>query len=180
MYRLFVAIDFPEKIRAMLAGLAHGLPAARWVPEDQYHLTLRFIGEVDGDVFRDIADQLATVSTPPFSLVLKGTGCFPPRKKPRVLWIGVEADDTLFQLRKGIDSALLRAGIKPERRRFSPHITIARFRDQVPIGRLSTYLAGNNLFTTPDVQITSFQLYSSFLTPKGAIHQVERSYNLRE
>ncbi len=178
MYRLFVAIDFPDHVRARLAGLAHGLPGARWVPEDQYHLTLRFIGEVDGAVFRDIAAALETVTAPPFSLELKGMGCFPPRRQPRVLWVGVEADETLHLLQRRIEAALVRVGVPPEGRKFAPHVTLARLRTPVPRQRLGHFLAGNNLFAAGPIQVDSFLLYSSFLTPKGAFHQVEAEYRL--
>jgi len=178
MYRLFVAIDMPAAIRARLAGLAYGLPGARWVPEEQYHLTLRFIGEVDGALFRDIAATLETVTAPPCTLTIKGVGCFGARKGPRVLWAGVEADDTLFLLQRRIEGALVQVGVAPERRRFSPHVTLARFRTPPPRERLGRFLAGNNLFSAGPMTVDTFRLYSSHLSSKGAIHQVEAEYGL--
>ncbi len=178
MYRLFVAIPLPGKIRRQLAGLAHGLPGARWVPEEQFHLTLRFIGEVDGAMFRDITAALATVRAPAFSLKVKGVGCFGGRKGARVLWAGVEADDTLYLLQRRIESVLAHTGVEPERRRFSPHITLARFRTPPPRERLGRFVAGNNLFASDVTTIQAFRLYSSFLSPKGATHRVEAEYPL--
>ena len=91
MHRLFVAIDTPENIRAQLEALLSGVPGARWVTSDQLHLTLRFVGEVDGPTFRDIADALGGVEEEAFELALKGVGHFPPRGKAKILWAGETA-----------------------------------------------------------------------------------------
>jgi len=178
MLRLFVAIDFPEDIRQQLARLCYGLPGARWVEENQLHLTLRFIGEVDGAMFREIKEALADIRRQRFRLALKGVGHFPPRKNPRVLWVGVEKNDSLVLLRNKIESTLVRLGLPGEERKFSPHVTLARFKDQTPLGRLTTYMAGNNLFSTMPFAVNYFHLYSSHLTPKGAQHTREASYPL--
>ena len=178
MHRLFIAIDFPEDIRQQLARLCYGLPGARWVEENQLHLTLRFIGEVDGSLFRDIKDGLTSIKRQRFHLVLKGLGYFPPRKNPRVLWVGVDKNDPLLQLRNKIESILVRLGVPAEERKFSPHVTLARFREPAPLGRLTSYLSGNNLFGTKPFLIADFHLYSSHLTPKGALHSREASYPL--
>jgi 2'-5' RNA ligase len=178
MYRLFVAIDFPEDIKQQLARLCYGLPGARWVDENQMHLTIRFIGEVDGGIFREIRDALSFIKVPGFRLTLKGVGHFPPRKNPRVLWAGVEKNDTLLLLRNKIESTLVRVGLAAEERKFSPHVTLARFRENVSIGRLTNYITGNNLFSTMPFNITAFHLYSSHLTSKGALHSIEASYPL--
>lgn len=178
MYRLFVAIDFPEDIIQQLTRLCYGMPGARWVDEDQLHLTLRFIGEVDGGQFREIRDELATVKVAPFRMSLKGIGHFPPRKKPRVLWAGVEKNETLLLLKNKVDAALSRVDLPGDDRKFAPHVTLARFKEPPSFNRLTTYIAGNNLFSTMPFAISAFHLYSSQLTPKGAIHTIEASYPL--
>ena len=178
MYRLFVAVDFPEDIILQLTRLCYGMPGARWVSEDQLHLTLRFIGDADGAQFREIKDELAGIKAPPFRLTLKGIGHFPPRKNPRVLWAGVEKNDTLLLLKSKVDSALNRVGLPGDDRKFAPHVTLARFRDPPSLNRLTTYIAGNNLFATMPFAISAFHLYSSQLTPKGAIHTIEATYPL--
>jgi 2'-5' RNA ligase len=179
MYRLFIAIDFPDAIREGLSSLCYGLPGAKWVDMAQIHLTLRFVGEVDGGVFRDITSVLGNVEAEKFSLQIKGVGCFPPRKAPRVLWAGVEKSELMLGLKKKVDSQLMRVGIEPEKRKFSPHITLARFRQKPPITRVADFLAGNGLFVLPEFSVSEFHLYSSKLTPKGAIHQIEASYPLK-
>lgn len=179
MFRLFVAIDPPEEIRSALAAMCLGLPGARWIEREQLHLTLRFIGEVDGGVFQDIVEELAAIRAKPFAMRLKGLGHFPPRGQPRVLWVGVEANDSLIQLRNQVEKAVVRAGIEPEHRKFAPHVTMARLRE-TPLGRLANYLAGNAPYVSPSFMVTEFHLYSSTLAPKGSIHTREVSYLLAE
>lgn len=178
MYRLFVAIDFPEQIKQAIGRLAFGLPGAKWVPEDQIHLTLRFVGEVQGDVFKDLREDLHAVRAEPLNIQLRGLGYFPPRKTPRVLWIGLEKNDALAALRNKVESVAVKNGLEPEVRKFSPHVTIARLKD-TPLQRLTNFLAGNNLFALPAFYVSDFHLYSSMLTPKGAIHTVEQTYQLK-
>lgn len=177
MYRLFVAIELPEWVKAELSGLSFGLPNANWVPDEQLHLTLRFIGEVDKVQFEEIAQALTEVQLDPFDLVLEGIGTFPPRGTPRVLWVGVEKSEPLLQLRHRVDSALGQAGVPPEGRKFSPHITLARLKD-APMSRLGPFLTGHALFKLEPFEIEEFHLFSSQLTSKGAIHTLEETYSL--
>lgn len=177
MYRLFVAIDLPPEIKRELGEICFGLPGARWVPADQLHLTLRFIGEVDGGLGKDIREMLSTVTMAPFTVRLKGVGHFPPRKRPRVLWVGLEANDMILRLRGRIESILVRGGLEPEGRKYSPHITIARLQD-TPAVKAGNFLAANGLFATAPFPVHDFLLYSSKQTPKGAIHTVVASYPL--
>lgn len=179
MHRLFVAIELPAEIKGQLATISYGVPGARWVDEDQLHLTVRFIGEVDGGIFHDIKEGLEAVRVAPFSLRLKGLGFFPPRGMPRVLWVGIEKNPQLVQLRNKVESRLVRIGLTPEGRKFAPHITLARLRDTPP-NKLGNFLAGNGLFETSAFAVQEFLLYSSRLTPKGAIHTVEAAYGLEE
>jgi hypothetical protein len=100
MYRLFVALDFPEQVRLELGRLCFGLKGAKWMTEDQLHLTVRFIGEVDGAVFRDIKEALQTVTAEPFDLELRGIGFFPPKRNPEILWVGTEKNPSLDHLKQ--------------------------------------------------------------------------------
>jgi RNA 2',3'-cyclic 3'-phosphodiesterase len=179
MFRLFVALDLPEEIRDELHAMAFGLPGARWVEKAQIHLTLRFIGEVDGAAFQDIKDALAGIHARPFSMRLKGVGHFPPRKEPRVLWVGVEDNSNLLQLRNRVERALVGAGLEPEHRKFAPHITLARLKD-TPLGKLTNFLAGNALYASKSFEVSEFHLYLSRLTAKEAIHTREVTYLLEE
>ncbi|MBU0729795.1 MAG: RNA 2',3'-cyclic phosphodiesterase [Proteobacteria bacterium] len=177
MIRLFVAIDLPDFIREQLGILYYGLPGAKWIEKDQLHLTIRFIGEVDGATFKDISNTLTNITTQAFPMHLESIGFFPPRKTPRVLWAGTGNNPSLMHLRNKIETTLVRAGIEPEQRKFSPHITLARLKD-TPIQRLGNFLAGNSLFRTEEFQVEEFHLYSSKLTSKGALHSIENTYPL--
>ncbi len=177
MYRLFTAIDLPSNISKQISNISYGLPGAKWIDEDQLHLTLRFIGEVDGAVFLDIKEVLLSISMQPFKLQLKGLGYFPPRKSPRVLWVGIVKNPFLDKIRNRIESKLIKTGLAPEGRKFAPHITLARLKN-TPANRLGSFLAGNGLFETHPFEVKNFLLYSSKLTPKGAIHTIEASYPL--
>lgn len=178
MYRLFVAIDFPAWINEQLRGICFGLPRVRWVTENQMHLTLRFIGEVDGGVFRDVQEALQSIEAEPFSVTLQGLGFFPPRRKPEILWVGVAGNPVLVHLRNKVESTLVRSGLTPEGRKFSAHVRIATIKD-TPAGRLAQYLAVNNLFKTDPFTVDRFSLYSSYLASEGAIHSQEAVYELR-
>jgi RNA 2',3'-cyclic 3'-phosphodiesterase len=177
MIRLFVAIDLPAPIRSMLNVIGQGIPGSRPVSEDQIHLTLRFIGEVEGGMAKDIHEALADVHAVPFSLRVQGVGFFPPRGMPRVLWAGLPQLNELIVLRNRIERQLVSCGLPPEQRKFAPHITIARLKDS-PLRRVGEFLAGNALFQTDGFPVDRFFLYSSRLTKNGAIHAVEQEYPL--
>ena len=177
MPRLFIAVDLPDVIKKNLEAMFFGIPGARWVAPDQIHLTARFIGDVEGAVFHDIKNSLDEITAGSFPLQLKGMGHFPPRGAPRVIWVGIEKSEPLQLLRKKIDGALLKVGVEPESRKFSPHITLARLKNS-PQHKIGNFLAGNNMFSQGPFQVEDFRLYSSVLTPKGAIHKVERIYPL--
>ena len=177
MMRLFVAIDLPEAIKNNLADISFGLSGARWVPLHQQHLTVRFIGEVDEPLFHDICSELEQVEIERFGITLKGVGHFPPRKVHGVLWVGLEKSDSLLGLRKKVDSALAGCSIISEKRQFSPHITLARLK-KIPPQQVTQFLDDNALFSLPEFTVRKFYLYSSVLTPKGAVHRVEAEYRL--
>ena len=179
MHRLFVAIDLPESVKDAIKSICGAIPDARWVDMRQLHLTLRFIGEVDDATFESIKSTLAEIAEPRFSLNLNGVGCFPSKHAPRVLWVGIDDNEVLARLADKVEQILVQKnGIEPERRKFSPHITIARFRERSPSG-VADYLARNSSFSTETFPVDAFYLYSSKLTPKGAEHRREAVYPLK-
>ncbi len=179
MPRLFVAIDLPDTVRESLANLAHGVERARWVDMAQLHLTLRFIGQVDSGTAQDVTAALSMVDATAFEMCLKGVGYFPPRKKARVLWVGVEAGPPLAALQRQIADVLAEAGVEEEKRRFHPHVTIARFREPAPHFVTGPFIAAHSLYRSDTFTAEEFHLYSSTLARSGAIHQREASYPLR-
>jgi 2'-5' RNA ligase len=176
--RLFVAIELPDAIKDSINRICTGIIEARWVPEEQMHLTLRFIGEVDGGKFTDINNALGSIRESTFPLALKGVGYFPPRKDPRILWIGVEHSEKLRELQNKIEHTVKKCGIKPERRKYHPHITIARLRDYTWAEKVVPFIRGHSMFASEPFNVEQFILYSSQLTKYGAIHTVERAYPL--
>jgi 2'-5' RNA ligase len=178
MHRLFIALDFPDEVRESVSNMCIGVPAAKWVSKDQLHLTLRFIGDADDGLFSEIEDVLHDVNASKFSIALKGVGYFPPRRKPNVLWVGIEPCVALTILREEIEALMEELGLEPEERKYHPHITVARLRPEAPLDRITGFLAANSLFKAENVSISEFHLYSSVLMPAGAVHTVEASYQL--
>ncbi len=173
--RLFTAIELPETVRDALSRICCGLPRARWVPEEQMHLTLRFIGEFNENRLDELDACLATVEVESFSLTLRGVGCFPPRRDPRVLWVGVENPAPLVELKRRIDRALAEIGVPRESRKFAPHCTLARVA-RTPLGRTTAFLVEHSDLRLEPFTVSGFHLFSSLLTPKGAVHRHEAEY----
>lgn len=175
--RLFVAIALPDLLRSRLSGLCSGLPGARWVAPENLHLTLRFIGEVEGHDAEDIDAALSAIRSPRFSLTLSGVGDFGDGRRLRSLWVGVEPDEKLERLQAKVEQAVQRAGQPPEKRKFKPHVTLARFNSH-PGGRLERYYAEHALFRALPFEVTDFTLFSSYLSHEGAIYSPEALYPL--
>lgn len=120
MPRLFVAIPLPEEVRERLGLLAGGVPGARWVDPEKLHLTLRFIGEVDGGWAEDIMAALSGIVAKSFDVAMAGVGHWGTRERATMLWAGVEKNPALSHLQGKVESALVRLGLDPEGRKFSP------------------------------------------------------------
>ena len=175
--RLFIAIGLPEEIQDALSDLGNGLPGARWVPPENLHLTLRFLGEVDRRDAEDIDAALAEIRAPGFPLRIAGVDRFGDNRRVRQLWAGVEPHPGLLHLQSKVESAVVRSGLAPERRKFKPHITLARFRSS-PGDKLGAFLSQHALFRLPPFEVDRFSLYSSFLSSSGSIYSEEAAYEL--
>lgn len=175
--RLFVGIELPGAIADHLALVGGGIPGARWEDRDKLHVTVRFIGEVDGGTKRHLEDALATVHHPPFSLAVAGVGFFPPGGKPRILWAGLHEPAPLHELHARIERALTSAGLPPEGRKYTPHVTLARLRDP-PRHKVIEFLQHHALLRTAEFEVRAFQLYSSVLSPGGSKYRIEHHYPL--
>jgi 2'-5' RNA ligase len=178
MPRLFVAIDLPERIKDDITSTYMAIPGTRWVEEAQLHITLRFIGEVDNTITENIMHSLKSASVSPFNLTLKGVGHFPPRKIPRILWVGIANNPDLIRLQNKIERSITSTGIEPDTRKFHPHITIARL-NSAPPEKVALFLSANSLFTTEPFEVYRFHLYSSHLKKEGAYHEILQSYRLQ-
>src|SRR5690606_24159175 len=126
--RLFVAIDVPETHAAALAGLRSDDLEARWTPAGQFHLTLRFLGDVEDERAGDVAAALGAIPGEPFRLHAQGLDVFPSRRNPRVLVVRVEDEPRLMRLQRGVDAAVRRLGVAADPKSFHPHVTLGRFK----------------------------------------------------
>lgn len=182
MHRLFIALPVPEEIQESILDLRTNIPGTRWMGREQLHITLKFIGEVDSSKLRQIRDTLAEIRYDSFPLKFSGVGFFPPggrgrHSSPKVLWTGVENPEELTGLRNKIERNLRNAGIPEERRKFSPHLTIARLKNP-PESALGRFLSMNHSFCTDTFISKRFLLYSSILKPSGAVYTIEADYPL--
>jgi RNA 2',3'-cyclic 3'-phosphodiesterase len=174
MIRLFTALALPDDLRARLAGLQGGIDSARWVAPENLHITLRFIGEVAEDRAQDIAAALDRIRTGAFPVTVSGAGRFGSSDRTRALWAGVEHSDALAALHEKIDRALIGTGLPPEGRKYTPHVTLARFsagRDRsrdASAGRVLQWLEAQGGFFAMPFEAREFILYDSHLGRKGA------------
>ena len=175
--RLFVALPLPEELQDRLTALGEPLPGVRWLPAENLHVTLRFIGEVEGHQARELDAELARIELPAFPVAIRGIECRGNGGKARMLWAGVKSDGELDTLQGRIEAALRRAGLPPEGRRFRPHVTLARFKAN-PGARLQGFLSRHGLFRCDPFRAEHFVLYSSLLTPEGSRYTAEASYPL--
>jgi RNA 2',3'-cyclic 3'-phosphodiesterase len=176
MIRLFVAIEIPDSVRTRLSLLQGGVPGARWSAPENFHLTLRFIGQVDEAAANDIDDALSVVRNPAFEISIKGMGEF-GGDEVRALWAGVAPCPDLVHLAAKIERALQRIGRPAETRKFTPHVTLAYLKDTPP-PRVLEFIAAHNLFDSGPIPVKSFSLYSSHQTGKASLYRVERTYPL--
>jgi 2'-5' RNA ligase len=177
MMRLFVALDLPAALRTQVAGLAGGIPGARWVAPENYHLTLRFIGEVESWRAQEVDEALAAIRARPVELALRGVGVFEKGGRVHALWVGAEKTEGLAHLQGKVETALQRVGLEPERRRFAPHVTLARTEKAAP-EKLAAYVQANNLFRAAPVVVERFCLFSSRLGKEQAVYVPEVEYGL--
>jgi len=176
--RLFVALAIPDMVAQGIMLIQGGVPGARWQSREQLHLTLRFIGEVDGREAAMLDDVLAGIEAPAFDLQLHGVGQF-GNKQPHSLWTGTRKSEALEHLQRKVDTAIRRVGQPQDAHKFTPHVTVARLRN--PEGpKLIEWLTHHALFTSAEFRVAAFHLYSSRLTSDGSVYAVEREYSLED
>lgn len=177
--RLFVALSLPDAARADLERLRSGLREAKWVAPENFHLTLRFLGELEGCVASDVDAALSVLRLPSFATRLEGLGTFGEGRKLRALWAGVGECPDLQRLQAKVERAVTSAGLAPEPRKFKPHVTLARFKRPASQGqRVGEFLQGHSLFKTSAFEVSEFHLFSSSLGRQGPVYRPEASYRL--
>ena len=175
--RLFVALELPLAMRLQLATLSGGVPGARWVKVENYHLTLRFIGEVPPFRAEEIDWALSELKARQFPLQLAGIGMFEKAGRVTSIWVGVVRDPRLDLLQAKIETALQRIGFDPERRRFAPHVTLARL-DRPVTPKTTEFVQRHSLFRSDTLLVTYFTLFSSRLGKESAAYYSEAEYYL--
>lgn len=176
--RLFVGLDLPSELRQRVAMLSGGgIPGARWVPAENYHVTLRFIGEAPRYLAEEIDHALAALKGRAFPLTLAGVGTFAKGGRSQSLWVGVERNPQIDLLQSKIETALQRCGLEPERRRFQPHLTLARL-DNAAEAKLVGFVQAHNLFRAEPVMMQHFTLFSSLLGKDQPVYTPEVEYEL--
>lgn len=176
MPRLFTALEIPRDAALSLSLLRGGLPGARWIDVENYHLTLRFIGDVEGHMADEIADALDRVRRPAFSLTLSGVGAF-GGKKPHAVWAGVLPSPDLAALQAEVDRICQRLGVPADPRKFTPHVTLARLRNSSPVD-VAKYLSARGNFAAMPFRVGRFVLMSSRDSVGGGPYVVEEAWPL--
>jgi 2'-5' RNA ligase len=176
MPRLFTGLEIPQSVAQSLAMMRGGLPGARWIDAENYHLTLRFIGDIDDALAREIAGVLARVHRRPFELRLDGLTSFGGRK-PRAVVAAAAPVPPLMELQAEHDRLLQRLGLEPEGRKYTPHVTLARLRDSSS-HQVADYLAARGHYRSMPFQVFRFALFSSRASVGGGPYIVEEAYPL--
>ena len=176
MPRLFTALEISRDAAMSLSLLRGGLPGARWIDVENYHLTLRFIGDIGGHLADEIANALDRVRRPAFSIALSGVGAFGSRK-PHSIYAGVSASPDLNALQGEIDRICQRMGVDADPRKFTPHVTLARLRSTSPID-VAHYLSARGNFSTAPFRVGRFVLMSSRDSVGGGPYVVEEAWPL--
>jgi 2'-5' RNA ligase len=171
--RLFVGLELPPSYKSALFELDPHLAGLRWLPEEQLHLTLSFLGEVEASQYDRLWQALGGVQVPPFFLPLRGVGMFNSRNRPSVVWVGVgNGHPHLFALHRQIQDSVLSAGLEPDLKPFHPHVTVGRA-NGISNQALQPFMRSHAETEFGLVKVTGFGLYSSVLAATGAIHHLE-------
>lgn len=176
MPRLFTGVEIPPDVALSLSMLRGGLPGARWIDAENYHVTLRFIGDVDDMVAHDVASMLDQVKRRAFNLHFEGITSFGGRK-PRAVVAAVASEPMLMELQAEQERLMQRIGLEPEGRKYTPHVTLARLRD-ASSRDVANYLSARGLFRTPAFRVSRFVLFSSRASMGGGPYVIEESYPL--
>ena len=176
MPRLFTGLEIPAALSDSLSLLRGGLPGARWIDPENYHLTLRFIGDVDDDVAQEIEWLLGKVRREDFELRIDGLQSFGGRK-PRAIVATVAPSPAVMELQAEHERLMQRVGLDPEGRKYTPHVTLARLRD-TSSQDVAEYLSARGGFRSPPFQVSNFVLFSSRASVGGGPYVVEAAYPL--
>lgn len=177
MPRLFTALEIPDDVGDALATYRGGLSGARWIDVENYHVTLRFIGDVDEDVAQEAAFELGRVRRPPFDVEIEGLDAF-GGDRPRALIARIAPSKDIVELQAEHERLIRRAGLPAEKRKFAPHVTLARLRDASPRA-VADYLGLRGGPARLSFRAERFVLFSSRDSVGGGPYVEEAAYPLR-
>jgi 2'-5' RNA ligase len=178
MPRLFTGIEMPPETGLRLSALRGGLPGARWVEPENYHVTLRFIGDVDAGTAREVFSVLEECRYPgPIEIVLDRLEAF-GGSRPRAVFARVVPGAALVELQADHERLMRRIGLKPETRKFTPHVTLARLRGDASAGDVAHYIATQGRFERLVFTAERFALFSARESTGGGPYVVEAAYPL--
>lgn len=171
MLRIFLGLSIPSSIKIQLSALQGGVPGAQWVDPENYHITLKFIGDVDEVAKEDIAEALEDLSFPTFKINLQGIDIFSKGNDPHHLWVKPMPEEPILQLNRKIENHLENhLHLKKDTHKFTPHLTIAKLKNSNS-NKVGQFMQWHNLFKTITFEITEYTLFQSFLTPNGSIYK---------
>jgi 2'-5' RNA ligase len=177
MPRLFTGLEIPDDVAFDLDLMRGGISGARWIDRESYHLTLRFIGDIEEGLAREISYELEGVEAKPFKLRLAGCGVF-GGNKPHSLYVGIEESAELRRLQSIHERICQALGLAPEPRKFAPHVTLARLKEP-DLQALHRFIASHNLYKSRVFEVARFVLFSSRPSRGGGPYAVEESYRLQ-
>jgi 2'-5' RNA ligase len=177
MPRLFTGLEIPDDVAFDLDLMRGGISGARWIDRESYHLTLRFIGDIEEGLAREISYELDGVEAKPFQLRLTGCGVF-GGNKPHTLYASIEESTELRRLQSIHERICQALGLPPEPRKFAPHVTLARLKDP-DLQALHRFIASHNLYKSRVFEVARFVLFSSRPSRGGGPYAVEESYRLQ-
>ena len=178
MLRLFAAVAVPHETALLLRERQTGLREAKWRPDEAFHITLRFFGEVQERAAEDLDSALGAIAIPRFDLALEGAGRFGDEAHMRAVWAGVAHSDPLHRLAGKCETAGRRAGLAAQSRAYKPHVTLAYLPRLADPGAVAAWTLANAALKAPPFPVEAFGLYSSWSTAEGSRYELERRYPL--
>ena len=181
VYRVFIAIELPADIQRLLENISRDLQdklrscPIKWVPINSIHITIKFLGDVSASNLKVLTGILASEASRhhPFTMNSGGLGAFPNLRRPRVIWVGMQAPDNLNALQKGVETGMNELGYPPEDRQFSPHLTLARISNNATpemVNQIGSTLVVSHVESLGSFSLTSIHVFRSELKPTGAVY----------
>lgn len=175
--RLFIGIKIPDEVSKTLSPLQSGVREARFSPIENFHITLRFIGDLDLQNTEELAQKLYDIKQAPFYLKLRGVGFF-GHERPHSIHANLEESESLFTLAKKCESACRKLGHEPESRKYTPHVTLAYLGRNAELRNVIEWQARNNLYKSAQWQVDRFYLFSSYMGNGPSYYEIEAEYEL--